>query len=131
MAVIASATRVFESAVERICIFKTGVEFEPLLDVDQQAGAFTQTEMEAANVHRVVWPSFSTRCLPEPYSGFPVKWNEIIPDDPSHVLHILGEDAHAVGPEVMPASILMQTGKSSLICQLYSPNSSTHLQGSS
>lgn len=53
------------------------------------------TEMEAANIHRVVWPSFSTRCLPEPYSGFPVKWNEIIPDDPSHVLHIPGKDAHA------------------------------------
>lgn len=47
--------------------------------------------MEAANIHWVVRPSFSTLCLPELFSWFPVKWNEIIPDDPFHMQRILWE----------------------------------------
>lgn len=56
--------------------------------------------MEAANIHRVVWPSFST--LPEPLSWFPVKWDEIIPDDPFHVQRSLYEAVHRGGRTYLP-----------------------------
>lgn len=41
-------------------------------------------------IHWVVWPSFSTHCLPKPFSWFPVKSNEIIPE--RHVRQIPGTE---------------------------------------
>lgn len=52
----------------------------PFTDAPSQTHTLTDVCKPVIIIHWVVWPSFSTRCLSKPFSWFPVKSNEIIPE---------------------------------------------------